>query len=239
MDNRSSFHLSIPVAVVLSVGIIIGGYFVGDGVSRVRVGPRTVRVKGLSEREVDADIAVWPINFDLTANDLMQLNSSLKDRLNSIKQFLLDAGFSEENIAAAPPLISDLHSKYMGSATRPPERYKAEATINVRSENVKLVKKTMAKTSDLIEKGVALSGDRFRNNAEFIFSSLNDIKPGMIEEATRNARMSAVKFAEDSGSKLGAIRTATQGQISIRNRDRNTPEIKIVRVVTTIEYFLK
>jgi len=231
--------MSIPVAILLSVGIIMGGYFVGDGVSKIRVGPRTVRVKGLSEREVDADIAVWPIRFDVTADNLKELNSSLKYRLDSIRQFLFDAGFAADNITATPPMIIDLHSKYLGTNTRPPERYKAEATITVRSDKVKLVKQTMGNTSDLIEKGVALSGDRFRETSEFIFSSLNDIKPGMIEEATKNARKSAIKFAEDSGSELGAIRNATQGQIAIRNRDRNTPEIKIVRVVTTIEYFLK
>ncbi|MBN1163726.1 MAG: SIMPL domain-containing protein [Candidatus Krumholzibacteriota bacterium] len=238
MESRT-FHLGIPVAFLLSVGIIAGGYFIGDGISKIRVGPRTVRVKGLAEREVDADIAVWPISFDVTANEMKGLNSSLNDRLNAIKAFLIDAGFSEENISVSPPMITDLHSLYQGARSLPPERYKAEATITVRSGKVKLVKKAMGKTSDLIEKGVALTGDRHRDNAEFIFTSLNEIKPGMIEEATKNARLSALKFAEDSQSELGVIRSATQGQISIRSRDSTTPEIKIVRVVTTIEYFLK
>lgn len=237
--DRKSFQSNILVALVLAVGIIAGGYFIGSGISRVKVGPSTVRVKGLAEREVNADIAVWPIGFDVTADNLSGLNTTLNDRLASIKTFLRDAGFSEDSISASPPMISDLHLMYRGSNSLPPERYKAEATIIVRSENVTLVKETMGKTSDLIEKGVALTGERHRDTAEFIFTSLNDIKPGMIEEATKNARMSALKFAEDSQSELGAIRTATQGQISIRSRDMNTPEIKIVRVVTTIEYFLK
>ena len=237
--DHNSFRISIPVALFLSVGIIVGGYFIGDGISKIRVGPRTVRVKGLAEREVNADVAVWPISFDVKANDMKGLNSSLNDRLDAIETFLIGAGFSKDNISVSTPLITDLHSLYRGANALPPERYKAEATITLRSEKVKLVKETMGKTSDLIEKGVALTGERHRAGAEFIFTSLNEVKPGMIEEATKNARVSALKFAEDSESELGVIRSATQGQISIRSRDRSTPEIKIVRVVTTIEYFLK
>jgi hypothetical protein len=238
MEHKSN-HMSVLTALLLSIGVVIGGYFIGNGISDIRVGPRTVKVKGLAEREVNADIAIWPISFDITANDLRELNATLNERQNAIKAFLIDAGFSMENISTAIPMITDLHSIYRGSMGLPPERYKAETSITVRTENVKLVKETMGKTSDLIEKGVALTGERHRDSAEFIFTSLNQIKPGMIEEATKNARTAALKFAEDSESDLGAIRNATQGQISIRSRDRNTPEIKIVRVVTTIEYFLE
>lgn len=237
--ERISSHTAIPVAAILAAGILGAGYFVGDGVSRVRVGPRTVTVKGLAEREVEADIAVWPIAFEVTANTLREMNAALTDRQAAIKSFLAQAGFSAENVSVAPPMITDLHSVFRGDAGLPPERYKAEATITVRTDNVALVRATMAKTSDLIEKGVALSGERYRQSTEFIFTSLNEIKPGMIEEATKNARAAALKFAEDSGSGLGGIRNATQGQISITDRDMNTPEIKMVRVVTTIEYFLE
>lgn len=237
--DRNSYHLNVLTALLLSIGIVLAGYFIGTGVSKIRVGPRTVKVKGLAEREVNADIAIWPISFDVTANDLRALNAVLNERQNAINAFLIDAGFSAENISAAIPMITDLHSIYRGNASLPPERYKAETSITVRTENVKLARETMGKTSELIEKGVALTGERHRNSAEFIFTSLNQIKPGMIEEATKNARMAALKFAEDSESELGSIRNATQGQISIRSRDRNTPEIKIVRVVTTIEYFLE
>lgn len=237
--DRSSFQLNILTALLLAIGIVAGGYFVGNGISKIRVGPRTVKVKGLAEREVKSDIAIWPISFNITANDLKELNAALIERQNAIKEFLISSGFSEESISAVTPAITDLHSVYRGNSALPPERYKADATITVRTENIELVKETMGKTSELIEKGVALSGERHRDSTEFIFTSLNEIKPGMIEEATKNARIAALKFAEDSESELGTIRNATQGQISIRSRDRNTPEIKIVRVVTTIEYFLE
>lgn len=226
-------------AALLAVGLLAGGWFIGEGVSRIRVGPSTVQVKGMAEREVAADIAVWPIRFELTAKNLAELNPALNARTTAIVDFLKQAGFPEDSIMASPPLITDLHSMYQGAPTLPPERYKAEATITVRSDRVDLVKRTMGKTSELIQKGVALSGERYGEGSEFLFTSLNDIKPDLIEEATKNARASALKFAEDSETQLGSIRTATQGQISIRDRDNSTPEIKIVRVVTTIEYFLK
>lgn len=238
MENRKQGFGFLP-ALLLAAGILAGGWYIGDGIARMRVGPSTVQVKGLAEREVAADVAVWPIRFELTAKNLAELDPALNERTAAITDFLRQAGFPEDSIMASPPLITDLHSMYQGAPTLPPERYKAEATITVRSDQVALVKKTMGKTSELIQKGVALSGERYGEESEFLFTSLNDVKPDLIEEATKNARASALKFAEDSQSELGSIRSAAQGQISIRDRDGSTPEIKIVRVVTTIEYFLK
>jgi hypothetical protein len=97
----------------------------------------------------------------------------------------------------------------------------------------------MIRQSDLLKQGIAITGGDYRFSTQFLFTGLNDIKPQMIEEATKNARASAEKFAADSDSELGKIRTANQGQFTISDRDANTPYIKSVRVVTTVDYYLK
>jgi len=165
MEHRS-LQVNIYTALLLSIGIIGGGYFVGNGISKIRVGPRTVRVKGLAEKEVEADVAVWPISFNITANDMQGLNIALKDKENAIFSFLTDAGFMKENIRSAPPMITDLHLAYRGSNVITSERYKAEATITLRTENVKLAREMMGKTTELVERGVALTGDRYRETTE-------------------------------------------------------------------------
>ena len=97
----------------------------------------------------------------------------------------------------------------------------------------------MSKQNELIRQGIALAGGEYQYQVIFSYNGFNDIKQDMIVEATKNARLSADKFAKDSDSKLGKIKTANQGQFSVSDRDNNTPYIKIVRVVTTIQYYLK
>jgi hypothetical protein len=120
-----------------------------------------------------------------------------------------------------------------------PYRYVATVVVTVASSNVERVRGIMEKQGDLLKQGVAFYGDDFRYRKVYSFNGLNEIKPQMIEEANRNARMAAQKFASDSESKLGKIKTATQGQFSIEDRDENTPHIKKVRVVTSVQYFLE
>ena len=118
-------------------------------------------------------------------------------------------------------------------------RYNVTSIITVSSGQVDKVRQLITRQADLLKKGVAITGDDYRYTTQYEFTRLNDIKPEMIEEATVAARNAAEKFAKDSDSKLGKIRRANQGQFVISDRDNNTPYIKQVRVVTTIDYYLK
>ena len=153
--------------------------------------------------------------------------------------FLTSNGIPQEEITVSPASVTDMQAERYGYNNEDPFRYKAVSVVTVASDKIDLVRSLMTKQGDLLKKGVVIAGDDYQFQTVFSFNGLNDIKPEMVAEATKNARATAQKFAEDSDSKIGKIRSASQGQFTISDRDQNTPHIKIVRVVTTIEYSLK
>ncbi|MEM1231309.1 MAG: SIMPL domain-containing protein, partial [Pseudomonadota bacterium] len=196
-----------------------------------------VTAKGLSEREVPADVAIWPVVFTLADNDLEALVSAVERQTRTVVAFLEDNGFDASEISANPPAITDKQAQnYGGNSVR--FRYLAQTTVTVYSDNIDAVLKARAGMLALGKAGVTVTQDGYLAQTQFLFQGLNDLKPAMIEEATRNARTVAEKFAADSGSALGKIRKARQGQFSISDRDSTTPHLKKVRVVSTLEYYL-
>ena len=192
----------------------------------------------MSEREVPADIAIWPISFKEAGNDLSQLYSSIQKKNEIVLKFLENAGFNTAELSVSPPGILDKQAEGYGGTENIKFRYSAHSTITIYSQNVDTVRKAMGELVDLGKYGIALAHRNYQGQSEFIYTKLNEIKPEMIEEATKNAREVAEKFARDSNSVLGKIKKARQGQFSINNRDNSTPYIKKVRVVSTVEYYL-
>lgn len=225
-------------SLVIGLAIAIAGISVGVGFYKGRVNDRYVTVKGLAEREVNANLAIWPITFHVADDELISLQSQIEQKRKVITQFLTEAGFHEDQISYSSPRIQDTRANQYGGSNISQYRYVAQSTVTVRTEDVSLVKRSMEASGQLIGKGVVLAADSWETPTEFIYTRLNDIKPEMIEEATKDARKAAEKFAMDSGSQVGKIRNASQGYFSIENRDNNSPEIKEIRVVTTVEYFL-
>ena len=213
----------------IMLGLIVLGWFIYAGIGRFSDRDRSVVVKGLSEREVVADKVIWPLAYRLAGNDLRSLYTEI-ERSNTIPQ---------EEITVSPASVTDMQAERYGYNNEDPFRYKAVSVVTVASDKIDLVRSLMTKQGDLLKKGVVIAGDDYQFQTVFSFNGLNDIKPEMVAEATKNARATAQKFAEDSDSKIGKIRSASQGQFTISDRDQNTPHIKIVRVVTTIEYSLK
>lgn len=220
------------------VGLIVIGVMIPKAVKDFRSFERTVDVKGLCEREVKADKVIWPVVYKVMANDIQEIYSQI-DRNNAlIVAFLQKGGITEEEISVSIPQISDKFANEYGSNDRT-FRYISTNVITVCTDKVDEVLDLMSKQSLLLKKGIVTSGERWENPVEFKYEGLNDIKPEMIEEATRNAREAAEKFAKDSESSLGKIKTANQGTFTISDRDSNTPHIKKVRVVTSVTYYLK
>lgn len=222
----------------ICVGLILFGYLVSTTAIKVKGMDRVVTVKGLAEREVEANIAIWPIKFDEANNDLAQLYSVIESKSDIIVKFLEKNGFAEDEITMSQPSIVDRQARDYGDANKIQFRFTASATITVYSRKVSLVRETRKKVVELGKEGIAISGQDYQNKTEFLFTELNTIKPEMIEEATNNARGVATKFATDSKSTLGKIKKASQGQFTITDRDTSTQHIKKVRVVSTIEYYL-
>jgi hypothetical protein len=228
--------------VVLGASILLAfialGWLIGNAAIDVKRFDRTVAVKGLSEREVPADVAIWPLTFQDANNDLNALFESLQRKNGLITKFLAGHGIKPEAITVGAPAVTDLYAQSYGNQNNIVYRYTARSTVTVYSNDVEAVRKAMSDVITLGKQGVALGGDGYENQARFEFTGLSALKPAMIEEATKNARTVAEKFAADSGSRLGHIRSAQQGQFSIENRDATTPHIKKVRVVATVEYHL-
>jgi len=214
------------------------GYLLGSAAIEFKEYERTVTAKGLSEREYKADIVIWPIQFTEASNDLEQLYSSIESSTSNIKIFLKSNGISSNEISFSSPAITDKSAQQYGNNSKAEFRYTALQAVTVYSKNVKGVRAVMSSLSELGKKGIVFTGSNYQAQTEYIFTRLNEVKPEMIEEATKKAREVAQKFAADSQSKLGKIKKASQGQFSINPRDKNNPHIKKVRVVSTVEYYL-
>ena len=225
-------------AIIVAIGMTVLGGQIKQGINKFVEKDRIVTVKGLAEMEVPANKVTWPLVYKEVGNDLVSLYDKIKSTNQTITNFLKGKGISEEEISINAPEIIDMQAERYNS-NPVPFRYNVTTVITVTSDKVGLVRNLISEQGELLKQGVAITGGDYRYNVEYDFTGLNAIKPQMIEEATKNAREAAEKFAKDSDSKLGKIKRANQGQFSIGNRDANTPYIKHVRVVTTIDYSLK
>ena len=231
-DNR------IIAAALIALGIVCLGWSIKAGIDNFANKDRKVSVKGLAEREVEADKVTWPIVSKELGNDLPELYNKIGVTQGKIKSFLLRNGIKEAELTVNAPQVVDLNAREYGERNQP-YRYIVTSVITVTSQNVKQVRSIIAKQGDLLKEGVAIVGGGYENPVKYEYISFKEMKPKMMQEAIENAEKTAQQFAENSHSQLNKIVSADQGQFSIENRDENTPYIKKVRVVTTVTYSLK
>jgi len=232
ISNKGNFYAGLAIMF----GLIVLGAMLPTAVVKFKAAERTVSVKGLCEREVPADKVIWPIKYKVVGNDLASVYSETETKNATIREFLIKGGVSAEEITVAVPSVSDKFAQEYGNNDRT-YRYVATSIVTLCSKDVDKALKLISAQNELIRKGIAPELD-WETKIQFSFEGLNDIKPEMIQEATRNARDVAGRFASDSHSRLGKIKSASQGTFSIENRDSNTPQIKKVRIVTGIVYYL-
>jgi len=235
-DKNTSGAFLLGLFVCL--GLLGLGYVLGGSAIKFKEYERTVTVKGLSEREYDADIVIWPIQFTEASNELEALYGALDTSSGKIKAFLRANGIDAGDITLSAPAITDKSAQQYGNTPVGQFRYTAQQTVTVYSRQIAAVRNVMSKLSELGKQGIVITRGDYQAQTEYLFTRLNEVKPEMIEEATKKAREVAGKFAEDSASSLGKIKRASQGQFSITARDNNNPHIKKVRVVSTVEYYL-
>ncbi len=239
---------SLIAAIIISVGMVIAGYSFGMGLGKARLGERSVTVKGLSERDVKADLAVFSIGFTATGSDLGKVQSKIDSDHNQIIEFLRKQGLSEAEISSGGIKVTDaLAQGHAFNAVV--ERYVIRDVIQIRSGQIDLIHNLSQKMNEFIKMGIVLNENwDISTRPTYLYTKLGDIKSEMLAEATKNARKAAETFASDSGSIVGSIRRANQGVFEITDRDlvaesmeggrREGSIYKKVRVVTTIDYFL-
>ena len=225
-------------SAIIAAALVIAGFALRSGLITFKDRDCHVSVKGLSEKEVKADKVTWALVYKEIGNDPTEMYGILEKKNAQIVQFLKAGGVKDSEISINPPSINDRQADNYGNDLLN-YRYKAKSVITVTSSDVEKVRALMRRQSELMKQGIAIVCEEYgENNVEYEFTGLNKIKPEMVEEATANARSTAEKFASDSGSDLGKILHANQGQFSIEDRDATTPYIKTVRVVVTMEYQL-
>jgi uncharacterized protein len=249
MDDNMDKHCSplpkLLLGLFICIGLSVAGLAVNHGLTRFKSSEKSVSVKGLAEKEVVADLALWSLRFATTGNDLTALQNKIENDAGIISAFLIKQGFKAEDITPQRLEVVDLlANQYRGNGAET-NRFIISGTLLLRSNDVERVEKASSQTGELVKKGVVLDNSNTSYNIPYyLFTKLNDIKPEMIAQATRNARDAAQQFAKDSGSTLGDIRTASQGYFSILPRNQipgveePTQKLKTVRIVTTIDYSL-
>ena len=226
------------LGALLALGVVAGSFLMGGALMKFKLADRNVVVRGFSERIVEADLAIWPIVFQNTADDLTALQRQVDRHNIQIREFLKSQGFDDGEISEMPPQITDRKTQPgMDPGAKLDERYVAQTAITLRSSKMGEVKKAMRRSGELVLQGIVLAQD-YSLVPEFLFTKLDDIKPAMVAEATQSARKAAEQFAKDSDSRVGGIQWAEQGYFSIEDRDKGSPDHKKVRVVTTISYSL-
>ncbi len=233
MNNK----VLIP-SILISVSIVLLGLSLKSGIDNFSNRDRVVTVRGLCEKEVPANKVTWPIVTKEVGNDLPSIYARIEASNKAILAFLKSNGIADSEISVNAPQVYDQAAERYGNQDVL-YRYSVTNVVVVTSDKVAQVRELIKKQTELLKEGIAVVAGDYNYAISYEYTDLNSIKPEMIAEATANAREAADKFAADSQSRLGKIKTANQGQFSIEDRDQYTPNIKTIRVVTSITYYLK
>lgn len=225
----------ITTSLIAALGLVAGGYLLGNGLLRAKEAERSVTVRGLAERDVTADLATWTISYSSSSADLAAAQAKVQQDTRAIEQFFAGLGFPKDALQPTGANVSSYSDRGITTFT-------VRQRLALRTNDIKLAQKAVARQFDLVNRGVMLEEG---SGMSYTFTKLNDIKPEMVAEATKDARASAEQFAKDSGASVGAIRDATQGYFSIEGRDGESSgwgvsdsPYKKVRVVTTVDFTL-
>ena len=224
-------------SLLIAVGIAVSGLCIKSGMESFAAKERVVSVRGLAEREVKANKVTWPIQFKVVGDELNAVYNSIQKNNAAIIDFLKKNGVKDDEISVNAPDLTDMEAERYVNNIR--YRYNVSQVIVVVSNDVDKISNLIMRQTELLKQGVAIAASDYQYKVSYEFTELNSIKPEMIAEATKAARIAGEQFAKDSDSELGKIKKATQGQFSIENRDENTPYIKKVRVVSYVEFFIE
>ncbi|MGL5358502.1 MAG: SIMPL domain-containing protein [Shewanella sp.] len=235
--QKNNWFPALVLGGLLGGGMVHLGQSVTTALLEMKAMERTVTVKGLAEKEVKANVAIWPINFTEVDNNLPKLYDTVQQKTDRVVAFLKQQGFSDAEITISLPSIEDRQAQgYVDANVK--YRYSAKVNLSIYTSQIDLLLNTRKQMINLVKEGIAIASQDYDNRTEFLFTELNTVKPAMVQEATENAREVAEKFAKDSQSRLGKIKSASQGQFTIADRDSSTPYIKQIRIVSTLTYYL-
>ncbi|PJC49168.1 SIMPL domain-containing protein [Candidatus Nomurabacteria bacterium CG_4_9_14_0_2_um_filter_32_10] len=224
MENTKNYGVWIIGLVLLAFSAIF--FFSAQNFSKQG---SYVEVKGLSEKIVKADVAIWSINFEVKSNNVDSLYADIEKNVMTIKTFLKEKGFEESEINVAP--VNTYQDTYKEALFR----YNSTTQLSLYTKKVDLVKSASKDTLVLVKQGIVMN----QNSVSFEFSDINSIKPEMLAEALKNARDTAQRIAQESGSSLGGLHRGNQGVFDISDKDPGSPEYKKIRLVSTLSFLIR
>ena len=229
----------LALGIFICLGLVVSGWFIGSGLKSFSDKDKVVTVKGLSEKIVDADHASLSIAYEVGGNDMQMLLQNIEKNNKIVVDFIKSKGLKDSEIVLGVPKIRDKSVTEYGDYEFKGSRYYASVSISMYSNNAKAVRDVEMSQFDLYKNGVTIKQQEYYEGRirYYEFTKINDLKPSLIKESTENAKKAALELAENTGGKLGKIKNASQGQISIESTE-NPLKLK-VRVVSTISYFLK
>ncbi|MEC7727594.1 MAG: SIMPL domain-containing protein [Pseudomonadota bacterium] len=236
--------MKLFASVILGVSAIISAALIGNGLTDLRTGDRYVTVKGVAEREVNADLALWPIRFLATGASLSEAQERARSSRDAIMAFLNLQAIDQNAVELQRLDVTDTRANPY-QTNNGEQKFIISQTLMVRSTDIDRIRQAAQGVSELVDSGVVLSSDYGPSGPTYVFNGLNDIKPEMIAEATASAREAADQFAQDAKAELGGLRRANQGVFQILARDQapgimeQQQPVKTVRVVSTVEYYLR
>lgn len=227
---------ALAASAILAIGLVVGGYLLGDGLTRAKEADRSVTVRGLAERDVTADLATWTIAYSATEGDMASAQGSVDADTAAIRAFFGELGFPEEALQPTGVNVTSFTENGI-------PRFTVRQRMTLRTTDIARAQRAVRRQFDLVRRGVMLEEG---SGMAYTFTRLNDIKPAMVAEATKDARKAAEQFAKDSDTGVGGIKSATQGYFEVSARDgdgggwgvADTP-YKKVRVVTTVDFYLR
>jgi hypothetical protein len=240
MSDKLNSAIMIAGAFI-AIGLSLTGYFASQTLYNAKVALNTAEVKGLAEHRVKADRANWRVSFSISGTNKAQIPTLYKKSEENqalIVDILKENGLDDAEIT--PGVIDYYYNEYRDDNQKLiDQRHTLTGFINVETDKVDQISKIRGEVNKLIAKGIQINNP----TPAYRFTRLNEIKPEMLSEATKNARIAANEFAENAGATVGGIRNARQGNFYVRDAGEeygDTAKIeKDVRVVTTITFYLK
>jgi len=233
---------ALLLGLFVMVGLVVCGFFVRAGLQEFRTSDRVVTVKGLAERNVEADLAIWTLSNVATGNVLADVQAQSEESRRVIEAYLNKSGFNASEIGYQPLQVQDLLQAYRPNNVAQGGRYIITQRITVRTEDMNKITRGVEGLGALLKQNVTLSN---MQPPIYIFTNLNAIKPEMLAEAVQNARKSAQEFAAESGADVDGIKRAYQGLFQILPRDpinyvsEQNQRFKRVRVVSTVDFYIE
>lgn len=230
--------MKTTTSLILALTLIISSIILAFGMTKIKTQNNYVTVKGLSEKSVTADRAWWSINAQYGGNTVEEIQSQIGYIQTRITEFLKKHNFSEEEINVESINI------YQNNYREATSRLNVDIRISVTTDNVEKVHQASKSVTELIADGILIQSDKWASGPKYYFTKFKDLKKEMLQEATKEAKAAAKEFAVNSDSEVGKIRRANQGvfQILPGNKTEENEVFyvdKIIRVVSTVDYYLK